>query len=831
MSAPFPTKITGISGSYQGRTAPVASQVLTIGREQNHNLSFPLDPLLSRNHARLFFSGDSWFCEDLNSTNGTLVDGHVVRGKTVRLFSGSMVVCGSQAFRLDFEEPVSAVSSKVSSPTPPPKVYAVPPPPPAHIRIQQPQLKPVPQHSVTPAARWVRLHESIEIGGEVISCGGFFVGNHLFALNGYFQEPSLVDPSLKITFKKVYVDDPLRTESAGNPKPLFATFSPSKRGEYVKWLKGGRLQKADSLDYLQLFLMAIERRLLESSESVLPGEISVIERELEQVAERNREHSGFVNQVSNLLFMTSLLKRGTPPLEQLAFAQPDATNPLLSTIFTCAEFASADKPLTAKTAFAFVLQDFETYPRTPARRCPEQMRRLFELRFGTAIESGVKLKTNKGKLQLHYSAWNPGLVSPISYRLPSLQELSQNAAALTKLRELFSACTDELDQYSRRIGKRPEEADRLPAIALLPRDLLTDHPALQGLRVFRVNLEDEDRLVPMRDLRNLIFQNQSGDTLTKLDAQLIATSLETVGIAIEPDARYGSYISDVDVPVAVARIADADVSHLTPKFLANRALIDLAANIATADGTVAVQEQELVFSYIESVVQLGSNEQRRLKLYASWQFTQEAAKPSKGIIQSISSDERLVILEFLIGVAKADGTVSPSEIRVLLHIAKELNIAESLVYERVQEHAAQQPHPHNRSQPDEPSTPKPHQKASSSIIDMEAVHRKLAASEEVSKILGTIFADESPEPVSAILGSPDDSSSIPPEIRHIIEHLLHQETWTQTEFALLAKSQGLMPGATYEHLNDFAFSCGDDPFLDGEDIIIVDKEVGQKILG
>ncbi len=55
------------------REFPMLSSVVTIGREADNDI--PLDhPAISRHHARIILQGDTYFVEDLNSTNGTMVN-------------------------------------------------------------------------------------------------------------------------------------------------------------------------------------------------------------------------------------------------------------------------------------------------------------------------------------------------------------------------------------------------------------------------------------------------------------------------------------------------------------------------------------------------------------------------------------------------------------------------------------------------------------------------------------------------------------------------------------------------------------------------------------
>lgn len=53
-----------------------------IGREASCDFVLP-DPAISSRHARLFFLQDQWWVEDLNSTNGTYLNDHLLDTPTV----------------------------------------------------------------------------------------------------------------------------------------------------------------------------------------------------------------------------------------------------------------------------------------------------------------------------------------------------------------------------------------------------------------------------------------------------------------------------------------------------------------------------------------------------------------------------------------------------------------------------------------------------------------------------------------------------------------------------------------------------------------------------
>lgn len=71
-----------IGGARQGSNVPLdPERSLTIGRKRGDLLLD--DPLVSGRHCRIYFKGDAWIVEDLGSTNGTLVDGRLVKQSAI----------------------------------------------------------------------------------------------------------------------------------------------------------------------------------------------------------------------------------------------------------------------------------------------------------------------------------------------------------------------------------------------------------------------------------------------------------------------------------------------------------------------------------------------------------------------------------------------------------------------------------------------------------------------------------------------------------------------------------------------------------------------------
>ena len=79
-----------------GDVYEVTGQQCVIGRERAATDVTLRDPNVSRRHAQLTYTGQDWSIEDLNSTNGTLVNNRRVTRCPLR--SGDMVTFGLSTF-------------------------------------------------------------------------------------------------------------------------------------------------------------------------------------------------------------------------------------------------------------------------------------------------------------------------------------------------------------------------------------------------------------------------------------------------------------------------------------------------------------------------------------------------------------------------------------------------------------------------------------------------------------------------------------------------------------------------------------------------------------
>ncbi|WIE75701.1 FHA domain-containing protein [Curtobacterium sp. MCSS17_007] len=93
-----PTRLVITEGSREGLEMPLGGGPITIGRSSESNVVIR-DDYTSTNHARLDLRAEGWVLSDLESTNGTFVDGQKVTAP-VTVAERTPITIGTTTFEL-----------------------------------------------------------------------------------------------------------------------------------------------------------------------------------------------------------------------------------------------------------------------------------------------------------------------------------------------------------------------------------------------------------------------------------------------------------------------------------------------------------------------------------------------------------------------------------------------------------------------------------------------------------------------------------------------------------------------------------------------------------
>ena len=87
-------KLYIVSGKYEHLSLGLKDQITYIGRSPENDIQIR-DNYVSRRHLELYKKGDKYFIKDLNSANGTFLNGKKIRSKVARrVKEGNTIVIG-----------------------------------------------------------------------------------------------------------------------------------------------------------------------------------------------------------------------------------------------------------------------------------------------------------------------------------------------------------------------------------------------------------------------------------------------------------------------------------------------------------------------------------------------------------------------------------------------------------------------------------------------------------------------------------------------------------------------------------------------------------------
>lgn len=115
---------------------PIITSTVTVGREPDNDI--PIDhPAISRHHCKIMLQGDTYFVEDLNSTNGTMVNGKKIIKAGIH--NQDVVNLAKHSLTLIDDRPVTAseIAAQQADAPAPPAVPAAPPADDPAVRVKK----------------------------------------------------------------------------------------------------------------------------------------------------------------------------------------------------------------------------------------------------------------------------------------------------------------------------------------------------------------------------------------------------------------------------------------------------------------------------------------------------------------------------------------------------------------------------------------------------------------------------------------------------------------------------------------------------------------------
>ncbi|ALI04027.1 co-chaperone DjlA [Pseudomonas sp. FW306-02-F02-AA] len=681
--------------------------------------------------------------------------------------------------------------------------------------------------------RWVPAGESVTVSGFSLPGGMLYVGSALGRYDA--QEPSLLNAKLRIA--KSYVDIEERLMPYW---PSFHSISPEARRGYLQWLEGGRRDPLADTGYVFLFFYGLERRALVDavSDPQVKAEIPLIAKEVQRLLDiygDNRSFrgyaEGFLDYLSNQALDPNLYLGPPPDAVAYSYEMP------LPLRIGLGQHASNKRPLDADWALAWALADPNISKRTPVTRCKDVFAALFKLKYASTHPAGLILAQNKTKLKASYRPASAVLMAP-AVNLGDLPDVMATSGTRKNLQLIVELCTSELEPYSRYLGRNPESAEALEGLLQLP-VALWPAPARAELDDLQHRIGDD--LIAM-SFGELAGRFKSAGALSRDKVLALARALESLHIGMEPDVLAGSKTPKAEDQIALFVTQPEDGSlRASAAYNSASVTLDLASAVASADGDTSNEEVTMLGQHIDSWSHLSVAHRKRLKAHLRIQIQQPPTLASlKKKLDPLTVEAKRAIASFLAHLAQADGTVSPSEVKLLERVYKALQLDSQLLYSDLHGAASRARvasviPPANTTQ-SEPGVPLPVNAKQGFVLDHERIAELQRETAEVSALLAQVFTDDRVEESEQLIEDAESTSASSADVAGLdLEHsaflrlLVSRPEWSRSELESAASDMELMLDGALEQINDMAFDRFDMPITEGDDPIEINKDILEEL--
>ncbi|MFU2319160.1 TerB N-terminal domain-containing protein [Rahnella sp. PCH160] len=662
---------------------------------------------------------------------------------------------------------------------------------------------------------------------RVISRGNFYYGEELinFPSHHYYSDDgndaSLVNGSLLTSFApENYQDETL------SYWPRYASLSPGCRGAYLNWLASERSEASCPIGYIFIYFYGLERRILLDGKQgiVADDEFRQIFDEVYRLRNIFKDNYSFRNYSARLIDVMLFLR---PEVVSIPEASGFIlTNESLSFRFQLAKTVEEGLPIAEAMALAWVIY----YPlytlRTPARRCESEFSALFKKRYTQKFGASLIVKPNKTRLKLEYTP--PITHSGHCSRTTRSQRPEYVEDPLQKLIQIAETATDELEAYSRYLGKKDTSKNDIAAMVLLPEEILSeDNKKL--MTHFKSwadeRIHEHNGLVPLSAFWECLGIS-SPEKINKKETELMQGFTGKAGFGYAPDSRYHYAKPEPDGNIVLFACEPGENLIPSSGFASVSVALRLGAQMAQADSDIDESERGLLQRIIDNNHTLSAVEKRSLHAYLVWRLNMQANVAGlKARIDQISVQERASIGEIIVSVACADGKITPTEIRQLEKIYTHLGLDSNAVTRDI--------HHFSTSSKMSSSASDGSKSPESFSLDKNILARHESETKDVQNLLNAIFEGEQPEePVKTSLPvSQPVLTNLDQAHRTFYEHLLQQDAWAREAATEICKGLGLMLSGAVETINDWSYERVDAPVLEDNDQIYVDLEIAQELKG
>ena len=686
-----------------------------------------------------------------------------------------------------------------------------------------------------PPAKWYPLNEGVSVKGHDIPGGLIYIGTNLPDYTDYENDACLINPKLAIKSA-----EPWEAGDEMGYWPKYGRIPAKCRGAYLKWLAGGRTEPEAYIGYVFLFFYGLERRLFVDG---VEGEVSHSERsdiinEVRRLLKIYGSKRSFRGYAGNLLAMEwALFQNDKAVPKYINFDDRYCIEPFQLVLAKC---VAAGKPIPADLALNWFRVNPNVNLRTPARRCAKEFRGLFTRRYTQKYGAGIIVNPNKTRLKIRYRAASPSVRNEMKLRIPDLPNPFILKGPINNIGAIVDECTQELEPYSRYLGRKGSDPKSLTALSLVPKELINQTSGAKTINERLSNIcKNGVGSLPLKTLYKTIGQ-QPPIKLLKKDNESLALFIENMGFGIAPDVRYHNMNPSLDGNIAIFSKGHGVDFCPSKEFRTVGTILRLGAMVSQIDKDIAPAEEAILQSLVKDNRELTNIEKESLLAFLHWCLrNKQNAAGLKARLSEVSDIEKSAISHILVSVAHADGEIKPEEIKQLEKLYTTLGLDKQQVTGDIHALAAQNgPVTVGLKDPDTsfdiPQPAIPVGTARGFVLNEELIRIRKEETKQVKSVLEDIFVEQEedePEAVPAGATVSDNPMALLDEAHQkLFSHLISKESWERAALQETCKNLGIMIDGAMEVLNEWAFENVNAPLIDDGELIYVDVSLAREII-
>lgn len=719
----------------------------------------------------------------------------------------------------------------------------------------------------SPPPRWISQPERVLVAERGVTLALSYVGTTGLAGNNDPAAQYTIDPTRPVLWE-------------GSPhgdtypyRPAYDGLSPASRGAYLRWHDGGRVDPSMPVTYVELFLMGVSAHIALNHATLSSGEAAYVARELNRLDQLYFRNSSLNSaRCSELLILLTALDDALPaPTGPEPFVPNHPYWAIPAGFPICiGRVLKAGEPVSPSLALEWLMLTGTSF-RTPAERAPDAFQSLFAKRLEREYPRGFVVSAPKSRLA--YRVWCPTGSSDWRTVTTPLPDYSRLTAPLDKLRAAALATAEELEPYSRYLGREgADKVDTTEARLLLP-ESIWPKDLVDAIDALATGVGEGMLVMTADELLTALGSTARERVLSKVGWERLSGGFLKRGLALEWAAK-GPPSSTVASSATDSRVAvfhfDAALANPAPDggdresafdqaTLALQLALFLVQNdvAASPEGGTTLGARDLVRLQRAVMAQHSIDANDRRRLIARLRLRHEKTvtlPPLRKAIAALAPASADRLLRTLGDVAHDDGEVTPAEVGALRKIYRAFGRNQDDVYSALHGAASGLTAAGSgESARFGASSVNTLPVAGGSVFQLDVARLAVLEAEThaVQAMLAQIFVDDAAvdaDPLESAKAAESETSRDEdgrPDFSHakrvhspmiagldaahdgLARAMLGKQEHRRDELIALANGFGLMLDGALERINEAAYDTWDAPFAEGDDPLELSPEAIQ----